>query len=149
MYNAEFIARTIRVYHGDHCLEDVRQDLFEILLKIPPGDLKAKQDKGELKAYICRIIINLKKQKYGKIAKKISLYKSFDELPKNLELMPEPEPEPDVNAVLQKIHWYYAGLLRLYCELGTLKAVSEKTKIPLQSVKHAIRQAKIEAKKLW
>lgn len=128
----------------DHCLrtnfpydwQDVKQDLFERLLTQPNDNIQ------NLKFYIIRAIINLKRQPYGKQAKQ---YKGFAALTENIESIAEQYSEDEFHQQLEKVNqldWYYKGLMELYVKLGTAKAVADATQIPYWSVVRTIKHVR-------
>lgn len=139
-----------RHFSGD-IREDVKHDLFELLINLKPGTLEEKQSRGKLKHYVAAIIANLKRQRYGKVAKMIGQYQSFESLPESIE-----QKDEEYNDALDRaekctenLHWYYAGVLKLYARLGTVRAVSRATQIPYESVKYAITEARKQIKAVW
>ena len=49
---------------------------------------------------------------------------------------------------LTNLYWYDYELLKLYAELGTTRAVSQRLGIPLTSIKRDIAEAKLKAREL-
>lgn len=119
--------------------QDVKQDVFETLLSLPAERLQSIRS---LRHYVLQIIINLRRNKYAKPAK---LYSTFEQLPDigNWEHEPynEDEYKQQIDSI-QTLSWYHRGILDLYVELGSVRAVSEKTKIPYDSIKLAIKEAR-------
>lgn len=69
-----------------------------------------------------------------------SLFEAKEEYKRQMEY------ETDVKCALAELHWYKQELLKLYVELGTYKAVSDKTGIPLTSVFKTITELRKEIK---
>lgn len=69
-----------------------------------------------------------------------SLMEAHEEYKRQLEY------ESEVICALSEMHWYKQELLNLYVELGTYKAVSDKTGIPLTSVFKTITELRKEIK---
>lgn len=151
LYGSIEVKECLSRHFDPDCREDVKQDLFELLINLAPGTLEEKQSRGKLKHYVAAIIANLKRQRYGKVAKMIGQYRCFDELPENIEQADDVYNDDLDRAEEQteKLHWYYAGVLKLYAKLGTVKAVSRATDIPYESVKYAITEARKQIKKTW
>jgi len=151
LYNSLEITDCLKRHFPADCREDVRQDLFELLIRLEPGTLEEKQSRGKLRQYVATIIINLKNQKWGKIAKMVKQYQHSTPLPENLEQVESYyDNTPDlILEEFEKIDWYKRGIIQLYAKLGTVKAVSLQTQIPYESVKYAINQARKEIKKEW
>ena len=64
----------------------------------------------------------------------------------------EPEQYPTVEWVhkrLEFMNWFDRDIFLLWMELGSLKAVSKKTKIPHNSVGRYIKKVKIKLNKDW
>lgn len=142
LYQSEEVNTCLRVHFKEQW-QDVKQDVFETLLSLPAERLDAIKS---LRHYVLQIIINLRRNKYAKPAK---LYTTFEELPDigNWEHEPynEDEYKQQIDSI-QTLSWYHRGILDLYVELGSVRAVSEKTKIPFDSVKFAIKEARQQCK---
>ena len=151
LYKSKEVTEAIGYHFPDHCKEDIRQDLFIILMDLPPGTLEQSQAKGKLRQYIATIISNMKHQRYGKIAKQVNQYNFSNPLPENIEQIDTEYNDYKDLAFdkIERIDWYKRGILELYAKLGTVKAVSLQTKIPFDSVKYAITQARKEIKAAW
>jgi len=151
LYCSEDVAECLKRHFDESCREDVKQDLFELLINLKPGTLEEINSRGKLKNYVAVIIANLKRQRRGKVAKMVGMYQRFDELPANMEVSDECYNDlPDIaEKKTEGLHWYYAGILRLYAKMGTIAAVSRETKIPYESVKHAITLARKKIKSEW
>jgi DNA-directed RNA polymerase specialized sigma24 family protein len=151
LYNSREVAECLHRHFDESCRDDVKQDLFELLINLRPGTLEEINSRGKLKAYVAVIIANLKRQRRGKIAKMVGMYTRFDELPANMEVSDEGYNDlPDIaEQRTESLHWYYAGVLKLYAKLGTIAAVSRETKIPYDSVKHAVNEARKKIKSEW
>jgi hypothetical protein len=81
----------------------------------------------------------------------VKQYQFSNPLPENIEQI-ETGYDNTNDIVLdefEKIDWYKRGIIQLYAKLGTVKAVALQTKIPYESVKYAITQARKEIKKEW
>lgn len=138
LYQSEEVDTCLRVHFKDQW-QDVKQDVFETVLALPAERLANIRS---LRHYVLQIIINLRRNKY---AKPVKLYNRFEQLPDIGNLEHEAYSEDEFNQQLQKIEslsWYHRGILDLYIELGSVRAVSEKTKIPFDSVKFAIKEAR-------
>jgi hypothetical protein len=81
----------------------------------------------------------------------VGQYKHYNPLPENIEQVDEGynDASDKLDNQVEKLHWYHPGILNLYAKLGTVKAVSLQTKIPYESVKYAITQARKEIKAAW
>jgi DNA-directed RNA polymerase specialized sigma24 family protein len=151
LYRSAEVRDCLNRHFDHHCREDVKQDLFELLINLAPGTLEEKQSRGKLRQYVATIIINLKNQKYGKIAKMVKQYQFSNPLPENIEQV-EIDYDNTNELVLErfeKIDWYKRTIIDFYIKLGTVKAVAEFTQIPYESVKYAITQARKEIRKEW
>ena len=135
LYESHELVMCFKNYFPDNW-EDIRQDIFVKVLQMPDSD-KIEN----LKHYIIKAIVNLKRQKYGSEKRK---YQTFDILPE-LTHHDEDYSEDHYQQQMQAVNglpWYHNGILELYVKLGTVKAVSEATKIPYYSVKRTIKQAR-------
>jgi DNA-directed RNA polymerase specialized sigma24 family protein len=138
-------------HHFPDCYEDVRQDLYIILQGLQPGTLEDKQRRGTLMPYVAAIIVNLKRQRYGKVAKMIKGYQYMQPLnPNETETIEEYDKRPDeFFEEIGNLHPYHEGLIKLLLELGSAKKVAEVTTINKESVKKGLRDAKAELRKIW
>lgn len=119
--------------------QDIKQDVFERLLRLKPEQLENIKN---IRHYLLRIIINIKRQPYDPSAK---LYRKHDELLDTPEMVSEQYSEEEYIKQLSKVEalgWYHRGILELYAELGSVRAVSEQTKIPYYSVKYTIKESR-------
>jgi DNA-directed RNA polymerase specialized sigma24 family protein len=147
LYNSKDISDCIGFHFDPDCQQDVKQDLFEILLSLKPGTLESKQN---LKAYIASIIANMKRQRYGKIAKTVNNYNRFEELPAIANIVDEQDDKEQIFCkVDEKLNWYQRGIFELYAKLGSVRAVSLETSIPAVSIKRTIREGRKLIKKEW
>jgi hypothetical protein len=170
LYKSKEIEEVLHRHFPADCREDIKQDLFIILINLTPGTLEEKESRGKLRQYVATIIINLKNQRYGKVAKMVGQYRQSIALKREdngnasdmeiegfIDWCKKAEPANEeyndfLDRVLdrvEKIDWYYSGILKLYAKLGTVRAVSLQTKIPYESVKYAITQARKEIKAAW
>ncbi len=151
LYNSQEVTECLNRHFDHSCREDVKHDLMEILMNLKPGTLEEINSRGKLKGYVAVIIANLKRQRRGKVAKMVGMYTHFEQLPANLEMNDEGYNDlPDIAAdKTEKLHWYYAGILKLYAKMGSIAAVSRETKIPYDSVKHAVNEARKKIKSEW
>ena len=142
LYQSEEVNTCLRVHFKEQW-QDVKQDVFERILSLPPEKMNRIRN---MRHYLLRIIINFRRNKYEVPAK---LYTTYEQLPDigNLEHEPynEDEYKQQIDSI-QTLSWYHRGILDLYVELGSVRAVSEKTKIPFDSVKFAIKEARQQCK---
>lgn len=119
--------------------EDIKQDVFERLLRLTDQQL---EQISNIRHYLLRIILNIKRQPYDPSAK---LYRKNEELKDVAELHLQDYSEDiylEQIEKIKKLHWYHKGIVELYAELGSVRAVSEATKIPFYSVKHTIKESR-------
>lgn len=137
-------------YHFPDCYDDIRQELYIILAGIKKGTLEEKQQKGMLKAYVAAIIANLKRQRYGKVAKMVKGFEiSLPILNDPEQPIEEYDSTPDAALeLIDQLHPYHSGLLKIYMRVGKIKKVSETTAIPVRTVITAIKEAKQQWKQL-
>ena len=152
LYNSAEVDQCIAKHFTQDCANDIKHDLFELLINLPTGCLEEKQSKGKLKAYVAVIIMNLKRQRYGKVAKMVNNYTQYDELP-TISILETVENEDLIerlqNEVERKLNWYQKGMVELYARLGSIRAVSRATKIPVESIKYTIKESRKIIKKAW
>lgn len=124
LYNTATYSRsTFAKQQGKETPTDFNHDFNEEVFE-NPGMVRA--EKKQLQEYCNRSHYNL--------------------LEANEDYKRQMEYESDVKCALAEIHWYKQELLNLYVELGTYKAVSDKTGIPLTSVFKTITELRKEIK---
>lgn len=139
--------RTIcRNVAGDYA-EDLYQDLVLALLEMPEEKLQ-QLEQTCLKCFFYRMA---QRQFNSKNSRFYRTYLRDGEALKSRIADIEAACEPsDINQewidktlkALKEIDWYDAGIMSLYAQEGTLRAVSEKTGIPARSIQNTVTLAK-------
>ena len=150
-YNSREVQDCLRKMHRPDVWEDIRQDIFEALLRQDEAELVEMHLSGRLRFFIVRFIINLTYHTRNAITRQYSL---TSELSENHTDTPDPDHDSAMmeawhNKAMQAIdglHWYYKGILDLYTKLGSVRAVSEQTGIPFSSIKLAISTLRKQVK---
>jgi len=138
LYESSEIDTCLRINFKSHW-QDVKQDIFEKLVSLPDTRLAEIRN---LRHYIVQMIINLKRCKYDRLRKQ---YIDYEPLPDIEQTPAEQYTEEQYHEQLSRVKsldWYHKGVLELYVELGSVRAVSEKIKIPYDSIKLAIKEAR-------
>jgi DNA-directed RNA polymerase specialized sigma24 family protein len=125
--------------------DDFKQELFLILLESCQKKLNEINEKGQLTFYVVRIIINLTRQDKNVYLKKYGNH--FTEyIDKGQADEDYTEDYESIRYVLENDN-YHMNMLKIYAAEGSMRAVSDKTGIPLSSVYNAIKTARVEVKK--
>ena len=134
-------------------VDDVRQDLFEILLTTDEERIMHLHNTGKMRFYIVRIIINLSRQERNVVFKNYrpphSEYECED-LPDDFndpvvikhERKRLLEFEKERWQAIAKLHWYEWEVFKLWIELGSLQKVADYTNINHNSLKKTVALAR-------
>lgn len=154
--NEELIDITKRIT-GNHrdSMELYQFVVLQLLSKPPKEDITDKQKKY----YFIRLIKNnwfSKTSRYHyQFRKKVynHLEKEFEDMRTDVPVEEYEEDEiPDLDWVREKLHdygWFYRDIFLLYMELNTIKAVSSKTTIPINSCSKYINEVKDKLQHDW
>lgn len=140
IYNSnDFAAMMRKVDVSEDLKDDIRQHVFCELFAKDSSFILDLQHRGKLRGYISSMVWSVSRMKRtNSFARQFGLLEVVtDEIPDV-----EDEKEIEIEVDLSSLYWYNAELLRLYAELGSYKAVSEKTGIPCTSIFEAIQTAK-------
>lgn len=140
----------------DYMRDDVKQEAFEVLFQKNSAFIEDLHERGKLKAYVVKTIYNTANFSNSNINRQ---YRRRTEAPtESAKLHDRADDEQeayDYEALveacpvkLEAVYWYNRDLLKLYVELGTYRAVAERTGIPRVSVYEAVKKAKEEMQKL-
>ena len=131
-----------RVKVSDELKEDIKQHVFCELFAKPCEFIEDLQNRGKLRGYISSMVWAVSKMnRHNKFARQFGFNEVPLEFAAHLEVEETPEP-----ITLDGLDWYKAEMLQLYAELGTYKAVNEKTNIPTVSVFNTVKAAKKHVK---
>lgn len=136
--------------------EDILQHCFLELFQKPPDFIIQLHDRGKLKAYIVKILHNTATynrtsftKQFGKetptdfcTETKYEVIRFENEENERIETYREIDCAVSTLGVTKSGMRYTDAMLKLYAELGTYKAVSEKTGIPQTSVFNTIKEVR-------
>ena len=160
IYSSQEVKEVILKLKPDHLQQDILQHTFCELFQKPDEFIIDLHARGKLKSYIVKILYNSatyhrttfeKEQGKGHQKEMPTDFCSNSkyEVIKFVDEEKERQQEySDIACAVSKVYWYKADLIKLYAELGTYKAVSAKTGIPISSVFKTIKEAITEIKKL-
>jgi len=137
LYQSPELDQCLRANFGDDW-QDVKQDVFERMLRLPPE--QAAEIKN-MRHYIIRVILNIKRQPYDPSAKLYRKSEPYTESQQPDEQYTEDEFHEQL-AKVNSLPWYHQGIITLYTQLGTVRAVAEQTGIPFYSIKHTIKECR-------
>lgn len=134
-------------------VDDVRQDLFEILLKTGEERILHLHNTGKMRFYIVRIIINLSRQQRNVVFKNYRPpHTDFecDELQDDFndpavvkeERQRLAQFEQERWAAIDRLHWYEWEVFKLWVEMGSLQKVADYTNINHNSLKKTVALAR-------
>lgn len=135
--------------------EDLYQDLMIILLKYDENKLIEIHNKNQLKFFIVKILMNQSKSQTSPLFKQhllkpnykdIDWYDEHDNL--NELLIQTTESTIDLYSAKNDDNWYRTELFRLYLRIGSIRALSRQTTIPVMSIQRSLSEFKRDIKQL-
>lgn len=153
LYKSKEFNDCISKMEPDHLRDDLRAEVMLILLETEERKLIEIHNKGHLKFYTVRIIINL-------IQSKTSLfYKRYRQQMAELtdRFLAEEEPDFTERAAredieekaineIDNLYWYNGGMVKLYMQHGNYRAIEKDTGIPYSSAYKTIQKSFQEIK---
>lgn len=148
--------------------DDLRSEVMLVLLETDEAKLKGMHDRGELKFYTVRVILNMIQsstsafyRKYRHINKAYVddlnelagngwvFDRQLRETPRVEMEMPSTEDERQIRefkeeramAAINDLYWYDREMVRLYMRLGNYRAIEKDTGIPWESCYSTIKKA--------
>lgn len=162
LYTCKEVDHSLRSWFDPSIVDDVKQDLFEILLVADPDNIVAMYQRKQLRYWVVRIIINLSKQERNVVFRnyrtkflKREVNTDFSDMrvvealdaadDDNMEELNRLDSE-EVRKLeaFGKLSYYHQELIKLWVELGSQRKVYELTNIKICSIKHAIKKARQE-----
>lgn len=154
IYVSNEVKECVKRLKPEHLQQDILQHTFMELFERPEDFIMDLHERGKLKSYIVKILYNTATYSRSTFAKqqgketpvdfceaaKYDVIRASEDYKADLEYV------ENVKCALAEVHWYKVELLKLYADLGTYKAVSEKTGIPLTSVFMTITELRKEIK---
>lgn len=126
---------------------DLKVEVFMVLLEMPEDKLLGLYERGEIRFYIVRTMLNMIKSDRSQFWKKYRNYTEYN----GKEVV-----EVEENCILglmengvENLHWYQKEILRLYTFdfNKNAKELSRQTGIPYMSIIRTLKQTKTELKK--
>jgi len=147
LWNSKEVNDAIKKMHPVDLQEDLKSEVFLIIAELPDDKLINLYEKGYIKFYMVRIILNLAtgtdKRYYGK-------YRNFVEyVEKDKEDVKDIDLTEDVVKQVNNLYWYEKEILHLYAiEFNqNAKELSRAIGIPYMSIIRTINKIKQELKK--
>jgi DNA-directed RNA polymerase specialized sigma subunit len=126
---------------------DLKVEVFMVLLEMDDNKLFGLYERGEIRFYIVRTMLNMIKSDRSQFWKK---YRNYTEYEDNEKAEVEQNSVLDImEKGIEKLHWYQKEILNLYTfEFNkNAKELSRKTGIPYMSIIRTLKQTKNELKK--
>jgi len=126
---------------------DLKVEVFMVLLEMDDEKLFGLYERGEIRFYIVRTMLNMIKSDRSQFWKKYRNYTEYED---------KEQAETEQNSVIdvmekgiEKLHWYQKEILNLYTFdfKKNAKELSRKTGIPYMSIIRTLKQTKTELKK--
>lgn len=147
LYTCPEIARVMLKIPAAH-RDDVRQEAFFVLCKMPEEKLKDLYTRGKLNSYFLRtlyITAHMPKSDYNRQQRRREQpTEKMDDVPDDQRWRTDEELLRAVTIRLDAIYWYNRDMIRLYVKHGNLRAVAAATGIPVSSVRAAINKGRQE-----
>jgi DNA-directed RNA polymerase specialized sigma subunit len=126
---------------------DLKVEVFLVLLEMSEEKLFGLYERGEIRFYIVRTMLNMIKSDRSQFWKK---YRNYTEY--NGKEVAEVEDNCIISLMenaVEKLHWYQKEILRLYTFdfNKNAKELSRQTGIPYMSIIRTLKQTKTELKK--
>lgn len=126
---------------------DLKVEVFMVLLEMDDEKLFGLYERGEIRFYIVRTMLNMIKSDRSQFWKKYRNYTEYEH-----KEQAETEQHSVINVMengIEKLHWYQKEILNLYTfEFNkNAKELSRKTGIPYMSIIRTLKQTKTELKK--
>jgi hypothetical protein len=146
-YN-EYLVIVKKITKNDERATDLLHDVMVSLLLNEKYNNLPEKDK---RWFFVRTITNQYWSKHSHFHRQYRKYTTdIDIIPEIVDVpYQEPYDMQFVFEVLQKQSWYDKGLFEMYLQLGSIKKVSQKTKIPIYSVSDTIKNIKKTIKNEW
>ena len=150
LYNDKDITDAINKMHPEELRDDLRQEMFMVILEMPEQKLKEKFDEGSLKWYLIRTMLNMiKSDRSGFYMKFRRCNEELTEKHDKPDLKEDDELLDRVNGIIENVHWYEREILMLHTEKGkTFRAISKDTKIPYRSILETMKNTKHKLKRM-
>lgn len=145
LYQSPQINAAIEKIQPERLRDDLKQEMFLVLCEMPEAKFRDLYDKGRLQWYVVRTMLNMA------MSNRSTFYNTFRrELPCEVREIEDGKPSlvDKVNPALDSLHFYEAGVLRLYAEHGSSVAVSRVTTIPERSIRLTVASARKKLKKI-
>lgn len=133
--------------------EDLKSEVFAVLLELPEENVVEMYKKKVIKFWIVRTIINMIKSDrstfYNRYRNFVEIdekkYLEFNQINENEE---QHELYEKIEKNLDELHWYNAEILRLYATDANFnaKSISKLTQIPYISIIRTLHKTKKELK---
>ena len=126
---------------------DLKVEVFMVLLEMDDEKLFGLYERGEIRFYIVRTMLNMIKSDRSQFWKKYRNYTEYED-----KEQAETEQHSVIDVMengIEKLHWYQKEILNLYTfEFNkNAKELSRKTGIPYMSIIRTLKQTKTELKK--
>ena len=158
IYESKDVAACIKKLRPVHLQEDIKQHTFLTMFEKPKEEIIELNNRGKLKAYIVKILHNTAtyhrtsftkcegQERNIQIPTDFCQHAEYNLIKVDTDNEDHREAIEQVACATSKMHWYKVQVLKEYAELGTYKAVSDKTKIPLTSIYNTVKEARKEIK---
>lgn len=151
LYTDKDITDAINKMHPEELRDDLRQEMFMVILEMPEQKLKERYAEGSLKWYLIRTMLNMIKSDRSNFYMKFR--RCHEEITDKHDIPQVSESDDEllmkVNNIVDSVHWYEREILLLHADKGkTFKAISNETKIPYRSILETMKNTKHKLKKL-
>jgi DNA-directed RNA polymerase specialized sigma24 family protein len=151
LYESKEINQAISKMQPAELRDDLKQEMFLVLCELSDDKVEDMYERNVLKYYVVRMMLNMMTGRRSSFEKKFrQVFTEILEEPEGKGFIIEDTGEHHefidrVVKVVEGMHFYEAGLLKLYAEHNrNAMEVSRKTNIPYRSVYPVIKEAKLK-----
>jgi hypothetical protein len=164
LYRSKEFNECIGKMQPEQLQDDLRSEVMMVLLETDEAKLKGMHERGELKFYTVRVILNMIQSKTSAFYRKYRhLNKMFLEDPNDIardrqkfQIVAQADPpavlvddervikelkEERAMVAINDLYWYDREMIRLYMRLGNYRAIEKDTGIPWESCYSTIKKA--------
>lgn len=150
LYRDKDLADAIGKMEPAQLRDDLRQEMFLVLCEMNEERLMDMHEKGYLKFFLVRTMLNMIKSDrstfYNKFRRTHSEYEDRHD-PKDEQPEDNSETVARLNDRMSELHWYAAKVFELYSDNGrNIMKLSRETRIPYRSLFKTIRAVRVHLK---
>lgn len=150
LYRDADIAKAIGKMQPVELQDDLRQEMFMVILETPDSKIMDMHAKGFLKFFLVRTMLNMIKSDrstfYKVFRAQVSEWDDRHEQPDRPEPLADPEYTQRLGKAMDSLHWYEREIFKIYSETKNIVQISKETKIPYRSLFKTIKNTRDKLK---